>query len=144
MFKSLDFIDKEYLKDICDIHTRDAAFLIEYYSNEIDKAMGAYVITHSLGGPVGFELITKYPQLVRRMLSYEPAWEGKRTLSRGIRAILPPIIFADERGPIPEPEVIENITTKKAMINSIVIGITEVLISSNLDAVEPTAPYIKA
>ena len=27
------------------------------------------------------------------------------------------------------PEVIENITTKKAMINSIVIGITEVLIT---------------
>ena len=108
--------DKEYLKDICDIHTRDAAFLIEYYSNEIDKAMGAYVITHSLGGPVGFELITKYPQLVRRMLSYEPAWEGKRTLSRGIRAILPPIIFADERGPIPEPEVIENIAPDKEMM----------------------------
>ena len=81
--------DKEYLKDICDIHTRDAAFLIEYYSNEID---------------------------MRRMLSYEPAWEGKRTLSRGIRAILPPIIFADERGPIPEPEVIENIAPDKEMM----------------------------
>ena len=38
------------------------------------------------------------------------------------------------------PEANECITTKKAIINSIVIGITEVLMSSSLDAVEPMAP----
>ena len=39
-----------------------------------------------------------------------------------------------------DPEVIENITTIKAMIKRNVIGITDVLISSSLDAVEPIAP----
>jgi uncharacterized hydantoinase/oxoprolinase family protein len=39
---------------------------------------------------------------------------------------------------------IENITTINAITNSIVTGMTEVLISSSLDAVEPTAPNIKA
>ena len=110
--------DKEYLRDICDIHVKDAVFLIEYFSNEVDKAMGAYVITHSLSGPIGMDLVTKYPQLVRRMLLVEPAWEGKRTLSHGIRAVLPPIIFADERGPVPEPEVIENIGPDKEMMTA--------------------------
>lgn len=37
------------------------------------------------------------------------------------------------------PEPIEYITTIKAMMKSIVIGITEVLISSSREAVEPTA-----
>lgn len=110
--------DKAYLKDICDIHMRDAAFLIEYYSNEVDKAMGAYVITHSLSGPIGMDLITKRPELVRKMLCVEPAWEGKRTLSHGLRAVLPPIIFADERGPVPEPQVIENIGPDKEMMTA--------------------------
>ena len=43
-----------------------------------------------------------------------------------------------------EPLLIENITTIKAMMNRNVIGITEVLISSSLEAVEPIAPNIKA
>jgi hypothetical protein len=43
-----------------------------------------------------------------------------------------------------EPELIENITTINAMIKRYVIGITEVLISSSFDAVEPTAPNINA
>ena len=42
------------------------------------------------------------------------------------------------------PLVIENITTIKPTTNSIVMGITEVLISSSFDAVEPTAPNRKA
>ena len=42
------------------------------------------------------------------------------------------------------PLVIENITTKNAIINRKVIGITDVLMSSSLDAVEPIAPNIKA
>ena len=57
--------DKEYLKDICAVHVNDAKFLIEYFSNEVDKALGAYVIAHSLGGPIGMDLITQHPQLVR-------------------------------------------------------------------------------
>ena len=43
-----------------------------------------------------------------------------------------------------EPLLIENMTTIKAMMNRNVIGITDVLISSSLDAVEPIAPNIKA
>jgi hypothetical protein len=43
-----------------------------------------------------------------------------------------------------EPELIENITTINAIINKKVIGITEVLMSSSFDAVEPIAPNIKA
>lgn len=43
-----------------------------------------------------------------------------------------------------EPELIENITTIKAIIKRKVIGITEVLISSSFEAVEPIAPNIKA
>ena len=39
-----------------------------------------------------------------------------------------------------DPLVIENITTINAIINRNVIGITDVLISSSLDAVEPIAP----
>ena len=42
------------------------------------------------------------------------------------------------------PLVMEKITTMKATINSIVIGMTEVLMSSSFDAVDPTAPYINA
>ena len=42
------------------------------------------------------------------------------------------------------PEASENITTKYAMINNIVIGIIAVLISSSLDTVEPIAPYKNA
>ena len=38
----------------------------------------------------------------------------------------------------------EIIATKNAMINRNVMGITEVLMSSSLDAVEPIAPYRKA
>ena len=43
-----------------------------------------------------------------------------------------------------EPELIENTTTINAIIKRKVIGITEVLISSSFDAVEPIAPNIKA
>ena len=42
------------------------------------------------------------------------------------------------------PLLIENITTINAIIKRNVIGITDVLISSSLDAVEPIAPNIKA
>ena len=42
------------------------------------------------------------------------------------------------------PEAMEDMTTTKAMTNSMVMGITAVLISSNLEAVEPTAPNRKA
>ena len=38
------------------------------------------------------------------------------------------------------PPIIENITTKKAIMNRNVIGNTEVFISSSFDAVEPIAP----
>lgn len=38
------------------------------------------------------------------------------------------------------PEVIEKITTINAMMNKNVIGITDVFISSSLDAVDPMAP----
>ena len=38
------------------------------------------------------------------------------------------------------PPIIENITTKKAIMKRNVIGNTEVFISSSLDAVEPIAP----
>ena len=43
-----------------------------------------------------------------------------------------------------EPLLIENITTINAIINRNVIGITDVLMSSSFDAVEPIAPNIKA
>ena len=43
-----------------------------------------------------------------------------------------------------EPELIENITTINAIIKRNVIGITDVFISSSLDAVEPIAPNINA
>ena len=43
-----------------------------------------------------------------------------------------------------EPELIEKITTINAIMKRNVIGITEVFISSSLDAVEPIAPNIKA
>ncbi len=39
-----------------------------------------------------------------------------------------------------DPLDIEDITTIKAMTNRMVSGITEVLISSTFDAVEPIAP----
>lgn len=42
------------------------------------------------------------------------------------------------------PLVIDNITTKNPATKSNVRGITEVLISSNLEAVEPIAPNMKA
>lgn len=110
--------DKAYLKDICDIHAQDAAFLIRYYSNEVDEALGTYVITHSLGGPIGMELVTKYPELIRKMLFVEPAWEGRRTLSHGLRAVLPPVIFADKRGPVADPQIMENARIDKEMMTA--------------------------
>ena len=42
------------------------------------------------------------------------------------------------------PLLIENTTTINAIIKRNVIGITDVLMSSSLDAVEPIAPNIKA
>ena len=42
------------------------------------------------------------------------------------------------------PLLIENITTINAIIKRKVIGITDVLISSSLEAVEPIAPNINA
>ena len=42
------------------------------------------------------------------------------------------------------PEDIENITTINPAMKSKVTGITEVLMSSSFEAVEPTAPNIKA
>lgn len=110
--------DKAFLNDICGVHVKDALFLIDFFSNEVDRAMGAYVVTHSLSGPIGFDLIAQHPEKVRRMLVIEPAWEGKRTLSRGLKALLPPIVFADERGPVPDPQVIENIGPDKEMMTA--------------------------
>ncbi len=43
-----------------------------------------------------------------------------------------------------EPEESEKTSTINAMINKKVTGITEVFISSSLEAVEPIAPYKKA
>ena len=43
-----------------------------------------------------------------------------------------------------DPELIENTTTINAIIKRKVIGMTEVLMSSSLDAVEPIAPNINA
>ena len=43
-----------------------------------------------------------------------------------------------------EPLLIENMTTINAITNRKVIGMTEVLISSSFDAVDPIAPNIKA
>ena len=43
-----------------------------------------------------------------------------------------------------EPLLIENITTINAIMNKNIIGITEVLISSSFEAVEPIAPNINA
>lgn len=42
------------------------------------------------------------------------------------------------------PLLMENMTIKNATINSMVMGMTNVLISSTLVAREPTAPYKKA
>ena len=42
------------------------------------------------------------------------------------------------------PLDMENMVTRKAMMNSIITGMEDVLISSTLEAVEPTAPNIKA
>lgn len=110
--------DKAALKDICGVHAEDAAFLIDRFSNEIDRAMGAYVITHSLAGPIGFRLVTDHPEKVRKMLCVEPAWEGRETLKYGLRALLPPILFADARGPVPDPQVLENIGPDKEMMTA--------------------------
>ena len=42
------------------------------------------------------------------------------------------------------PLDMENMVTRKAMMNSSITGMEDVLISSTLEAVEPTAPNIKA
>ena len=47
-------------------------------------------------------------------------------------------------GPSTEPLVMEIITIINAITKRNVIGITDVLISSSFEAVEPIAPYIKA
>ena len=48
------------------------------------------------------------------------------------------------RGLSTSPLLMDIITTRKAAIKTSVMGITDVLISSTLEAVEPTAPNRKA
>lgn len=110
--------DKAALKDIVGVHTKDALCIIDYYSNEVDKAMGAYVVAHSLGGPIGMELASSHPEKVRKVLCVEPSWYVKNSLRNGVRALFPPILFPDERGPLPTQEMIDNIGPDKEMMTA--------------------------
>lgn len=106
---------KAVAKSILHLHTEDAACLIRTFSNEVDSAMGAYVIAHSMGGPVGMNLAAEHPDLVRKLLCVEPAWQGFRTLAHGPRALMPPLIFADERGEPAPQEVLDNVAVDSQM-----------------------------
>lgn len=110
--------DRKALKDIVRVHAEDAAAMIEFFSNEVDRAMGAYVVAHSLGGPVGMELAVRRPELVRRLLCVEPSWNAFHSLRGGLRALMPPILFADSRGPAPTQEMLDNIGPDKTMMTA--------------------------
>ena len=110
--------DKAALKDIVAVHTKDAVSVINFFSNEVDKAMGAYVVAHSLGGPIGMELASAHPEKVRKLLCVEPSWNVKNSLRSGITALTPPIIFADERGPAATQQMIDNIGPDKEMMTA--------------------------
>ena len=110
--------DKEALKDIVSVHAKDAVTVIDFYSNEVDKAMGAYVVAHSLGGPIGMELVSSYPEKVRKVLLVEPSWQLTHSLRNGVRALMPPIIFKDERGPAPTQQMLDNIGPDKEMMSA--------------------------
>ncbi len=107
--------DKKALKDIAHIHAEDAAALIREFSNEVDGAIGAYVIAHSMGGPVGMTLAVEHPELVRKLLCVEPAWQGNRTFRHGLRALMPPLIFQDERGEVAPQEMLDNVALDSEM-----------------------------
>lgn len=113
--KDLSKADKTALKDIARVHAEDAAALIREYSNEVDHTLGAYVISHSMGGPVSMVLAAEHPDLVRKLLCVEPAWQGYRTLCHGPFALMPPVIFQDERGEPATQEMIDNIPLDSEM-----------------------------
>lgn len=110
--------DKTALKDIVAVHTKDAACIIDYFGNEVDKTLGAYVVVHSLAGPIGMELVSSYPEKVRKLLCVEPSWDVRNSLRNGLRALMPPIVFADRRGPTPSQEMIDNIGPDKEMMTT--------------------------
>ena len=113
--KDLTKANKAAVKDIARLHAEDAAALIREFSNEVDKTLGAYVIAHSMGGPVSYTLAAEHPELVRKLLCVEPAWQGTRTLRHGPLALMPPLIFKDERGEIAPQEMLDNVAIDSEM-----------------------------
>lgn len=109
--------DKNALSNILEVHAKDAAALIRYYGNAVDMSTGAYVIGHSLGGPVSMTLAVLYPQLIRKLLCVEPAWDFSRTFKqKNPMVFFPPVIFKDERGPKADPQVMENVGPDTVML----------------------------
>lgn len=106
---------KAVAKSILHLHTEDSACLIRECSNKIDRALGAYVISHSMGGPVGMNLAAEHPELVRKLLCVEPAWQGYRSLAHGPRALMPALIFTDERGEPAPQEMLDNVAVDSRM-----------------------------
>ncbi|MBO4382936.1 MAG: alpha/beta fold hydrolase [Clostridia bacterium] len=107
--------EKAALKDIAGMHAEDAAVLIREFSSEVDRALGAYVVAHSLGGPVGMTLVERHPDLVRKLLCVEPSWQGTRTFRHGLRALFPPLLFPDERGEPAPQEMLDNVAVDSEM-----------------------------
>lgn len=108
--------DKAALKDILSVHVEDAAAVLSEYATEVDKALGAYVVCHSMGGPIGMLLTVRHPELVRKTLVIEPAWEIRHSLRNGLKAVKSPIYFKDERGPAATQEMVDNIPIDQEMM----------------------------
>lgn len=81
--------------DILTAHAKDAYALIQRFGN----GEPAYVIGHSLGGPVAMKLAELHPEVIQKLMLFEPATESYRFLQQKDPSVFfPPMKQTDPRG----------------------------------------------
>ncbi|MBQ9067308.1 MAG: alpha/beta hydrolase [Clostridia bacterium] len=94
-------------RDILTAHAEDASALIRHFSAPGEPA---YVVAHSLGGPIGMKLAELHPEQIRKLLLFEPMFELSRIRKqKDLRVFFPPVRRKDTRGRSATEEEIANI-----------------------------------
>lgn len=81
--------------DILTAHAKDAFALIQRFGN----GQPAYVIGHSLGGPVAMKLAELHPEVIKKLMLFEPVTESDRYFQQEDPSVFfPPLKQTDPRG----------------------------------------------
>lgn len=92
--------------DILTAHAKDAYALIQRFGN----GKPAYVIGHSLGGPVAMRLAELHPEVILKLMLFEPATESYRFFQQSDPSVFfPPMKQTDPRGRAATDEETANI-----------------------------------